>query len=68
MDNNKKKCLKKSDKSKDKNQIQNITNIDDKLFTYLKQNWDKIDNDYDSLIKKMDKFTEYIKESEIKDE
>ena len=68
MDNNKKKYLKKSDKSKDKNQNQDIVNIDDKLFIYLKQNWDIIENDYDSLIKKMNKFTEYLKESEIKDE
>ena len=68
MDNNKKKLLKKSEKSKDKNLIQKITNIDGKLISILKQNWDKIENEYDSLMKKFQKFDEIIKEPEIKKE
>ena len=68
MDNNKKKLLKKSEKSKDKNLIQKITNIDGKLISILKQNWDKIENEYDSLMKKFLKFEEIIKEPEIKKE
>ena len=68
MENNKKKLLKKSEKSKDKNLIQKITNIDGKLISILKQNWDKIENEYDSLMKKFQKFDEIIKEEEIKKE
>ena len=68
MENNKKKLLKKSEKSKDKNLIQKITNIDGKLISILKQNWDKIENEYDSLMKKFQKFDEIIKEPEIKKE
>ena len=68
MDNNKKKLLKKSEKSKDKNLIQKITNIDGKLISILKQNWDKIENEYVSLMKKFEKFETIIKEPEIKKE
>ena len=66
MDNSKKKQLKKKEKSKDKNLIQKISNIESKLLTTLKQNWDKIEIEYDSLINKLEKFNEYLKEPEIK--
>ena len=68
MENNKKKLLKKSEKSKDKTLIQKITNIDGKLLSILKQNWDKIENEYVSLMKKFEKFETIIKEPEIKKE
>ena len=68
MKEDKKKFLKKPEKSKDKNLIQKITNIDGKLISILKQNWDKIENEYDSLMKKFLKFEEIIKQPEIKKE
>ena len=68
MDKNKKKPLKNNEKSRDKNLIQKISNIDGKLISFLKQNWDKIENEYNLLIKKCEKFNEYLKEPEIKKE
>ena len=66
MDKNKKNHLKKSDKSKDKNIIQKISNIDSNILSILKQNWDKIESEYDSIIKKLEKFEGKLKEQEIK--
>ena len=68
MKDDKKKFLKKPEKSKDKNLIQKITNIDGKLLSILKQNWDKIELEYEKLMKQFEKFNEYIKEIEIKKE
>ena len=68
MDKNKKNNLKKSNKVKDKNIIQKIANIDSNLLSILKQNWDKIESDYDSIIKKLEKFEVKLKEQEIKKE
>ena len=68
MKDDKKKFLKKPEKSKDKNLIQKITNIDGKLLSILKQNWDKIELEYEKLMKQFEKFNEDIKEIEIKKE
>ena len=68
MKNNQNKNIKKKEKSKDKNLIQKISNIDGKLLTFLKENWDKIEIEYDSLIKKSKKFNDYFKEQDIKKE
>ena len=68
MKDDKKKFLKKPEKSKDKNLIQKINNIDGKLLSILKQNWDKIELEYEKLMKKFEKLNEHIKEIEIKKE
>ena len=68
MKDDKKKFLKKPEKSKDKNLIQKITNIDGKLLSILKQNWDKIELEYEKLMKQFEKLNEKIKEIEIKKE
>ena len=68
MKDDKKKFLKKPEKSKDKNLIQKITNIDGKFLSILKQSWDKIEKEYETLMKRFEKFNEYLKETEIKKE
>ena len=68
MKNNQNKNIKKKEKSKDKNLIQKISIIDGKLLTFLKENWDKIEIEYDLLIKKSKKFNDYFKEQDIKKE
>ena len=68
MKEDKKKFLKKPEKSKDKNLIQKITNIDGKFLSILKQSWDKIEKEYETLMKRFEKFNEYLKETEIKKE
>ena len=66
MKDDKKKFLKKPEKSKDKNLIQKITNIDGKFLSILKQSWDKIEKEYETLMKRFEKCIEYLKETEIK--
>ena len=68
MKDDKKKFLKKPEKSKDKNLIQKITNIDGKFLSILKQSWDKIEKEYETLMKRFEKFNDYLKETEIKKE
>ena len=68
MNKNKKNHLKNIDKAKDKNIIQKISNIDSNLLLILKQNWDKIESEYDSITKKLEKFEGKLKEQEIKKE
>ena len=68
MKEDKKKFLKNPEKSKDKNPIQKITNIDGKFLSILKQSWDKIEKEYENLMKRFEKFNEYLKETEIKKE
>ena len=66
MNKNKKNHLKNIDKAKDKNIIQKISNIDSNILSILKQNWDKIESEYDSITKKFEKFEGKLKEQEIK--
>ena len=68
MEKNKKNNLKKNEISKNKNLVQNNSNIDTNLFSFVKQNWEKIENEYNLIIKKFEKFNEKIKEQEIKKE
>ena len=68
MKDDKKKFLKKPEKPKDKNLIQKITNIDGKFLSILKQSWDKIEKEYETLMKRFEKFNDYLKETEIKKE
>ena len=68
MKEDKKKFLKNPEKSKDKILIQKITNIDGKFLSILKQSWDKIEKEYETLMKRFEKFNDYLKETEIKKE
>ena len=38
------------------------------MFSFIKQSWEKIGNEYDLIIKKFEKFNEKIKEQELKKE
>ena len=64
MENIKKKNLKNNSGIKDKSQKDN--NINCQMPTILKLNWDKLESEYDSLIKQSEKYLEFFKDSKIK--
>jgi len=63
-----KRSFKNIDKNNNKSNINNNSNINGKILLLLKQNWDKIEIEYNSLMKKSEEFTKVLIDSQIKKE
>ena len=63
-----KRSFKNIDKANNKGTVNNNININAKILLLLKQNWDKIEIEYNSLMKKSDEFTKILLDSQIKKE
>jgi len=63
-----KRSFKNIDKNNNKSNIKNNSNINGKILLLLKQNWDKIEIEYNSLMKKSEEFTKVLIDSQIKKE
>ena len=64
----KKKNIKNTNNKKATNITKNNSNINGKVLLLLKQNWDIIELEFNSLIKKFENFNQYLKDSSIKKE
>ena len=63
--------ISKTQKIKDKttnNNTDNSQNINGKILLIFKQQWDKIEQEYDTIMKKFDKFTKLLSNPEIQKE
>ena len=68
MENEVTKFPKNKCKNNNKSDLEKKSNVNDKILLILKQNWDKIELEYDSLIKKLGKFNNFLSNSEIQKE
>ena len=63
-----KRSVKNIDKTNNKSTVNNNIHINGKILLLLKQNWDKIEIEFNSLMKKSDEFTKILLDSETKKE
>ena len=63
-----KRSVKNIDKTNNKSTVNNNIHINGKILLVLKQNWDKIEIEFNSLMKKSDEFTKILLDSQTKKE
>ena len=63
-----KRSVKNIDKTNNKSTVNNNIHINGKILLLLKQNWDKIEIEFNSLMKKSDEFTKILLDSQTKKE
>ena len=63
-----KRSVKNIDKTNNKSTVNNNIHINGRILLVLKQNWDKIEIEFNSLMKKSDEFTKILLDSQTKKE